>query len=91
MLARSTAGRHGMTVGGRSSIVRNVIRSTRCSGKTSRHQPTPAISASTMPMTLMAAWVTRPPKASVIPRARTIGHAVGAGRSIVSEDSECPS
>ena len=90
MLARSTAGFDGTTALGR-SIGRMTIRSTCSSGRTSRHQPTAPISARTIPTTLTAACVTRPAKASVMPRATTIGHAVGAGRSICSEGGACSS
>ena len=91
MLERSTAVLDGTTALARNSSGRKVIGSTRSSGRTSRHQPTPPISARAMPTKLTAACVTRPPKASVTPRATTIGDAVGAGSSILSEACACSS
>jgi hypothetical protein len=43
------------------------------------------------PSTLTAAFVTMPAATSMTPKARTIGHAVGAGRSTVSGVRCCAS
>ena len=43
------------------------------------------------PRTLTAAFVTMPAATSMTPKARTIGHAVGAGSSTVSGGRGCAS
>ena len=91
MLVRSTAGCNGTIAGDRSSTAGSVISSVRSSGRTSRHQPTAAISARAMPTQLTTACVTSPANARVIPSARTIGQAVGAGSSTLSDRSRSPS
>src|SRR5438093_4800907 len=52
-------------------------------GNTSRNQPTAPAIESTAPRALIEMLVTKPAKSSVTPKARTIGHAVGAGISSV--------
>ena len=52
-------------------------------GNTSRNQPTQPASVKIAPRMLTEALVTNPAKTNVRPKARTIGHAVGAGSSIV--------
>src|SRR5918999_3410936 len=78
-------GGDGTTGLARSAGGRNGTCSTRPRGRTSRHQPTAPISASSTPTTLTIAWVTRPPPISVTPRAVTMGHTVDAGSSMVSD------
>ena len=61
--------------------------SRRWTGRTSRNQPTAPHSVAITPTTVTSAFVTRPAHASVIPNAAIIGHAVGAGTSIVERRS----
>src|SRR5215472_18236910 len=58
--------------------------STRSTGRTLRHHPTPPTRARTIPTTLTATWVTSPANPSVTPSATTIGHTVGAGSAMRS-------
>src|SRR6266478_4674971 len=53
-------------------------------GRTSRNQPTAPATARAAPSTLTEAAVTSPAKTSAKPKARTTGHAVEAGTSILS-------
>src|SRR5438309_1220548 len=52
-------------------------------GNTSRNQPTQPASVKIAPRMLTEVLVTNPAKTNVRPKARMIGHAVGAGSSIV--------
>src|SRR5260370_8206259 len=52
-------------------------------GNTSRNHPTQPASVKIAPRMLTEALVTNPAKTNVRPKARVIGHAVGAGSSIV--------
>src|SRR5713226_9965951 len=52
-------------------------------GNTSRNHPTQPASVKIAPRMLTEALVTNPAKTNAIPKARMIGHAVGAGSSIV--------
>src|SRR5262249_8321719 len=61
--------------------------SRRCTGRTSRNHPTAAHRGKITPTTVTSAFVTRPAHASVIPNAAIIGHAVGAGTSMVERRS----
>src|SRR6266853_447311 len=58
-------------------------RSCFSSGNASRNQPTQPAIARIAPRRLTAILVTSPANSSVKPKARTIGHAVGAGSSTV--------
>src|ERR1700688_1203115 len=53
-------------------------------GKTSRNHPTQPAKAKIAPRMLTDALVTNPAKTNVRPNAKMMGHAVGAGSSIVS-------
>jgi hypothetical protein len=49
-------------------------------GTTSQNHPIDPAAANIAPRTLTETLVTKPAKSNVTPKARTIGHAVGAGR-----------
>ena len=85
---RSTWGRLVLTRSGMSATGTDSIFS--C-GKTSRNQPMYPQTARIAPSTLTAAFVTMPAATSMTPKARTIGHAVGAGSSTVSVVRCCAS
>jgi hypothetical protein len=52
-------------------------------GKTSQNHPTQPVTVKNAPRMLTNALVTNPAKTNVRPKARIMGHAVGAGSSIV--------
>src|SRR6185369_14857605 len=77
---RATVGRDVTTAG---SSGRTGTASCASCGRTLRNQPTAPAITRTAPRTLTDALVTSPAKSSVVPNASTIGHAVGAGSSMV--------
>src|SRR3989442_11273591 len=72
------------------SSAATVTHSWDSTGRTSRNQPTAPATANTPPRMLNEAAVTIPAKTRVSPNASTMGHAVGAGTSILFGVSIAP-